>query len=423
MVEIEYFEVPKDNPENKKNKKLQKINYAHKDGFLFISEDNKIKYLEKHKDFNPKGNYIVCRIRKSFKTGVYEAINPIKKLKINISGLINLYDYLWYPIKSSEYCGKENKEDYILNENEIIILGKRIYFCLLIKGQSLINNDDNFNNNISNIIISKSILIIDIETNQYKINDNKSNETVDEVNRQQIKCLNENKNKISYESGRETFSKSENKSSTEIKNLEYESDNKCDLCGETNSDKDNPLICLCNCHNYIHYKCLKEYFKSKIIVSEYSKVTTYRCEEFNCYNCKKRYYSRFRIPEFNKTYELIDFTIPEKTNYIFLESLNDINDKKQLYILHIVKLIDEEITIGSENYNDIVIKDDSISSEHAILKYNKKNGILVLENKGETLGTLVLVRENIKITEEKQLFKIGDTKISMKLKCNKFKKK
>jgi hypothetical protein len=315
MVEIECLEIPKDKLENNKNNKLIKIKYDHKDGFLVISKDNIIKYLEEQKNLS-QNEKILFRIRKSFKTGDYEAISPIKKQKINISEhlekpeinknehFINyLSDKIWYPIKSSEYCDKENYQVIILND-DIIKLGKTIYFCTLFKEKSLINNDDNFNNNISNINKkSISILNIDINANQYKINNNKSNEKVVEVNRQQIKCLNENKNKISYESGRnETVSKSENRANTENEIYKYESENKteCWICLKTYSDKDNPLICLCYCHDYIHYKCLKKYFKEKINVSKNSKVTTYRCEQFNCYNCKKPYYSRFRIPEFNK---------------------------------------------------------------------------------------------------------------------------
>ena len=144
---------------------------------------------------------------------------------------------------------------------------------------------------------------------------------------------------------------------------------------------------------------------------------------FYCNICLKPYPLRFRIPEFNKTYELIDFTLPEKTDYICLESLDYIK-KNYIKTLHIVQLINEEITIGRDEYNDIFENDDSISSKHAMFRYNKNDGNLILEDNNSTNGSLVLVRGNIKIPEEKTFFQIGDTKISMKLiDSNKFKKK
>jgi len=80
-----------------------------------------------------------------------------------------------------------------------------------------------------------------------------------------------------------------------------------------------------------------------------------------------------------------------------------------------VQLTDEEINIGRNNYNDIIDFDISVSREHAVLKYDKFNKHLFLENKGGKFGTLVLVRRNIKINEEKTFFQISNTHISMEL--------
>jgi hypothetical protein len=352
---------------------------------------------------------------------------------------------------------------YHLNENDIIKFGEIMYcvFELFIKKSSFIN-DDNFNNKINDISNinkkSKSIFNIDIKTNQYKINNNKNNEKVNEVNRQQIKYSNENKNEISNESINESINEDENKykimtinkirngnfirsknkaiSENENQNeISYESGSRneilstsenranteneiCEyvLCFNSNSDSNNPLICLCNCHKYIHYECLKMYLKSKITVSKNSKktVTTYRCEMFNCDKCLKPYPLRFRIPEFNKTYKLIDFTLPEETDYICLESLDYFKDKDVIKTLHIVQLIDEEITIGRNKNNDIIDYDSSISRMHAIFIYNKNNGNLILVDENSRFGSLVLVRGNIKLRKIKTFFQIGKTFISIK---------
>ena len=37
----------------------------------------------------------------------------------------------------------------------------------------------------------------------------------------------------------------------------------CSKCFGLNSNKENPLIFLCNCNNYIHYKCVKRILSKK----------------------------------------------------------------------------------------------------------------------------------------------------------------
>ena len=137
-------------------------------------------------------------------------------------------------------------------------------------------------------------------------------------------------------------------------------------------------------------------------------------KHFNCDKCLKPYRLRFRIPKFDKIYELIDLTLPEEIDYIYLESLDYIKDNNNIKMVHIVQLIDEEITIGRKDNNDIIINDISISREHALLRYDKNNGNLFLEDKNGKFGTLVLVRGNIKITEEKTYFQIGKTYMEVK---------
>jgi len=106
---------------------------------------------------------------------------------------------------------------------------------------------------------------------------------------------------------------------------------KCWYCSGLYSDKDNPLICLCNCNDFVHYKCLKMFFDRRITIEENSKKTvkTFFYQQFNCDICLKPYHLRFRIPEFDKIYELIDLNLPEKEDYACLESLDYIKDKKK----------------------------------------------------------------------------------------------
>ena len=142
-------------------------------------------------------------------------------------------------------------------------------------------------------------------------------------------------------------------------------------------------------------------------------VTIYTCSKFNCDIRLKPYQLRFRIPEIDRTYELIDLNLPEEKDYICLESLDYIKDNNNIKIVHIVQLIDKEIYIGRANYNDIIDEDPSVSREHAILKYNKYNQSLFLENKIGRYSTLIFIRGNIKVREEKTYVQILNTHISI----------
>ena len=76
---------------------------------------------------------------------------------------------------------------------------------------------------------------------------------------------------------------------------------------------------------------------------------------------------------------------------------------------------DTNLLIGRANYNNIIVEDTSVSRDRAVLKYNKNDKSLFLENKNGRYGTLILVRGNIKIKEEKTYFQIKKTHISMEL--------
>jgi len=388
-------------------------------------------------------------------------------------------DKIWFSVKSHSYLGGNtlnynlNENDIIKFGKKKYNITK-IHFANDNRKENIIDEDFYKNNNISFISIinkkSKPIFNIDIKPNKYKIRNNKNiniekaNEEkankVNEVNIKESKNINQNNNEAYIDNnintkntinsknnnisinnasnqnndknGKNNYQNSSVSSPTNDhsnnaqngnennNNCDSDSENtndKCWLCCETNFDEENPLVRLCNCCNYIHFECLKSYMNSKIIVTENSKktVTTYTCLKFNCDICLKPYQLSFRIPEIKRTYELIDLNLPEETDYICLESLDYIKDNNNIKIVHIVQLGDEEINIGRNNCNDIIIEDISVSSYHAVLKYNKNNQRLFLENKNGKYGTLVLVRGNIKIREEKTYFQILNTHISMEL--------
>ena len=83
--------------------------------------------------------------------------------------------------------------------------------------------------------------------------------------------------------------------------------------------------------------------------------------------------------------------------------------------IHIINLENEYITIGRENDKDIIEKDISISRFHAVLKYNKINGKICLQNKSKKFGTLVLVKNPIKVLDKTIDLQVGRTYIEAKL--------
>ena len=117
--------------------------------------------------------------------------------------------------------------------------------------------------------------------------------------------------------------------------------------------------------------------------------------------CLTPYPTRFKISEFNKEYELIDLNLPEEYDYMILESLDFIKEKDDkkgnIKRIHVINLTEDEIYIGRNGINDVIDEDLTVSRNHAILKYNRAEGEVVLENRSETYGTLVLIKGNIKM--------------------------
>jgi len=282
---------------------------SQKDCFLIKTKDNNIEIIDEHKKFNEsKGKEILFRIRNSLKNNnIYEVINPIFEQKIFTNDYNNfLIDKIWFSVKSQEYL-EGNKLNYNLNENDIIKFGKKKYCITKIHFASDNIIDENFykNNNISYVSIlnkkSKTIFNINIKPNKYKINNNKKiniekENKVNEVSIKESKNINQNNNKTYIDNNINTKnvinSKNNNISSNNApsqnndkngknnyqgnslssptndhsnnaqnenqNNFDNEIENeedKCWLCLMSNYDENNPLICLCNCKNFIHYEC------------------------------------------------------------------------------------------------------------------------------------------------------------------------
>ena len=69
--------------------------------------------------------------------------------------------------------------------------------------------------------------------------------------------------------------------------------------------------------------------------------------------------------------------------------------------VHIVELNGDDINIGRNDNNDIILKDKVVSGKHAIIKYNKEKGKYFIKNLSLHSGTIVLLHPEKNILEFK----------------------
>ena len=416
--------------------KIDKLKITNENVYIIRDGNNNFKIINNLKNLPFDDNFnIIFKIRKSLKNNnIIEIINPIirvSEINKDENFVNNLNNAMWLPVKSNINNDGEYGKDYILNEHDIIKLGRLKFEVIKIYiNKNYENNKRNksYKYNISNLNFnSKPIFNIDIQIDQYIVTDKgeiDNDETEEKENKKEKDEENEYHETINYNSNKSTnFEGSSIGNKSKKRRYVITNDFEtyiCFICLKEESTIKNPLVKICKCKNFVHYECLKEFLRTKIIIQENPKgnVFTYFCPKFNCDVCLCPYPIRFRIPEFNKVYELIDINQPEEFNYLVLESLDYIKENKNIKKVHFIKLSDEVIKIGRSHTNDIKDDDISISRTHCELKFNKDNGDIILENKSEKFGTLVLIRNNIKMNENEIKFQVGRSLISAKL-CTK----
>ena len=389
---------------------INQVDAAYTDSVYIIREKNKIIEEKQHYIYDDEiEGQILLYIRKSLKDkNSFEIVNPLRKfIEKNEYNINDLNRRPWFIVNTQNGYNNEN-EEYNLNEGDIIKLGRRKFEIIkknINANYKTISLDNPENYNISKINEKKgSIFNINIKKNQYKINKRKIG------NKKIIKDDSEN-NSLGNEINDPNNIEDEDTENESV--IEENENEKCRICFGSKSTRENPRLKLCSCHDSIHFECLKAYLKTKIEIRENEKLTvkTYICNKYNCDVCLKPYPVRFRIPEFDKIYELIDLNRPPELDYIILESLDYIKEHNNLKILHFVELNGDDIKIGRYDTNDIIDTDISVSRKHAILKFNKENGKLYLENLSEKFGSLILIKGNIKLKEKNIHFQVGKSYI------------
>ena len=365
---------------------------------FFNENANKIEKKESQFEYNSNINDILFHVRKSFKNNNYEIINPLNNnMKKNEKNIKYLNNNAWYVIKSNPEYLFDNydnyNEDYILNENDIIKFGVKKYEIIkkYIKNKSI--NDQNYYN-ISDMNEKSGLVFnIDLKSTQYIISMNDEEEDLFPNSR--------------------------------IEEEKEEKKKKCRKCEKYDVSEENPLLCICKCKDYIHYECLKEILNesNNIEISKNQNVKIYKYRKFICNKCSFLYPIKFKIKNDNKNEEKIFSLLKFNTesDYIILESLDDIKDKKHkknndktIYIIEFNN--SKEVNIGRDtSKNQFIIEDVSVSREHALIKYNKEDGKLILENKSKKYGTSVLIKGNIKMKEKEINFQVGNSYIMAKI--------
>ena len=317
----------------------------------YITESKEIECFELYNNIPKNKNYLFKIVVKHNSKGkkIESKINYNTKpeYEIDKSSIINWEQCLWYIINSDstpkELTKMENK-DYILKENDVLKIG---YYKYIISKIYFKNKDYPKKGIFSTIPTYKDIM-------------------------------------------------------------------KCEHCDEY-------MVRLCKCEDYIHIKELKKKVKDSTIIRKNAKTTSFyfniiQCEEDKCkdgkngtfYLLKYRYKDEDieKIDEINKNNNNIekkdnilsffDFNeyIPKDSDYMIIESIdeaiNDQNLNKIVKFVYIIKLNGEDITIGKDNSNDIILNDKLASKKHAFIKY--VNGNLIIKNMSEHSGTLALLR-------------------------------
>ena len=339
----------------------------------------------------------------------YLLINPIpKSLKLTNENLIYLNNKIWYVIKSEE--GNEtdnNNEDYFLSENDIIKFGKIKFAVQKIHIEN--------NNNAEDPGLSLNDLL--------KYNITKLNQNTPKVFDYEFKVKYSKNIQVNNE-----FDNDEKPSAETEKKSKKNADVKCFLCkqeirkndnSETDDGESNNLISLCKCkeNGLAHLGCFRQNFYVKVENKSLDKSIT--IENFECPNCKEQYPLKYKIDNEETKYLIQEYQEPKDGDFIILESLDYYMNEKHCKSIHIIKLNSDCITIGREAENDIVEKDISISRFHAVLKYNRVNSKICIQNKSKKFGTLVLIKKPVKILDKKIHLQVGRTYIEANLETKK----
>ena len=446
---------------NKKKIILNKKFYLedkYNNGYLALKNHKYLVISENHSQIE-SDEILIFKTNKKEKENLIELINFIdrceectKKQKF-YEKVNNLFFKLWISIQKidkEENITKNNENLYLyyLKENDIIRLGKILLIlrkfhkkeennCDNNNNNDNNNNDNNNNNNDNNNNNNNGVNIININNNNNNNNDNINNNN----NINNINDNNNNNNNNTNHNNDNVFNnnnfhnnncKKEKRQFTMV--LESYEGLICSICNKNYIEENNPIIKLCECEKYRHFKCMKEEIRNKKKQTEKNGCISYSVKT-NCLYCKKYIPLTFYVKEGDKLtlYELLDIPLDDGKEYLLFETLDfqDNQNEYNKYFFYVEfrkkaknKNI-ETILIGADRnkthkYNrfDKLMKIDhgTVSSEHAIIEYDLEEQKLILKNISDTHNTLILENSvTLKSKDDNLVMELGNIRIKSKL--------
>lgn len=171
-------------------------------------------------------------------------------------------------------------------------------------------------------------------------------------------------------------------------------------------DKALLFCCLCSgSAGGVHFSCLKNWIKNKIVSKTNNNTVTYQWKKFECEVCKTQLPRKVIFK--NQANELINIERPD-CPYIILEKIPGANEpQKGATLSLIVPTENETIKLGRGHQCDLRISDISVSRIHAFLRYI--NGEFKIYDNESKFGTLILLNDDYEITRDKAAIQIGRT--------------
>jgi hypothetical protein len=361
--------------------------------FYSINKEDKENYIISFKENFEEGNDIISAEELKEKLSQNLSTKIISVLIYNNStssfSLINSFkrknrDYLFTPKNCERIWTVIPQDDYtIIKEGDIIKLGRlRLKFDKINFSKNNIKSDNN-------LITSRASNTM-INTMQMTT----SNDIFMNINNNISEEITKNNLFIEVEKDKESCEKI------------Y-----CRLCYQEESTILDPLLCPCKCKGsmrYIHYSCLKKSIMQKIQIRNEKYFDIYFFKSYNCEICLETYPKYIKYKSY--IYNLVEVDLSKYTDYIqasiiyYTDNNNNGNndkDKKQLsYLGYIIFNIEEknEMKVGRNQSNEIVLKDISISRFHCVLK--RENNLLKIKDSKSKFGTLSYIKNTKQIERE-----------------------
>ena len=239
--------------------------------YVVRTKGNIFQNIEQHADINFKNGDDLLFYVNNNNNDTFILVNPIpKKLKLTQKNYDYLNNKMWYVLKTvsldnseENMNGKESNEDYYLNENDLIKIGRVKYAVQKL----FIRSKD-----IGNVAEPPAPL-----EEKYNISEsNKGTPPVFEFNYE-----------VQDSSGYVDLSEKDKTNKNDKKEIKCEN---CvmELFNNETDDGENFFISFCKCKEkkYYHYKCLKDYLKKLMEIKENPKeeppVETMTFKNFEC---------------------------------------------------------------------------------------------------------------------------------------------